>query len=239
MTSRAQAGVNGPASGGLHRVRPLLSLAVLGVAAFLLGNWLGSEPPALGTSVVSAKPELLHQEHSAHVALPDDQVAQDAAGAGATQAVTDELTGPGVKPPPTYLPRDLNEWQGMLVDLSFQPDCTQATDCGWARACVAGHCSACSKDSECGADEACVLDHCVLRSQASCRSHKDCAGQLCILTGFSSDGRNNAEMRAVCNDANGGRVQDPSTAEMPEENPGPAQAPEIDAEQLRKLLREE
>lgn len=100
-------------------------------------------------------------------------------------------------PQPRYRPRDPREWQGMLVDVSYQVVCKDF--CGLALACVAGVCGACTSDTDCGRRESCVLDHCLDTSRVSCRSYRDCgSGSVCMLSGLSPDPRGNAELRSFC-----------------------------------------
>jgi hypothetical protein len=103
----------------------------------------------------------------------------------------------------------------MQVDLSVRALCGEANHCGLAAACTEGRCGPCGTDSDCSANEACVLDHCVPRENVACRTRHDCPGeQLCALSGYSSDPRGNAEMRAYCLDSSGGthRPAEPTRA---------------------------
>jgi len=104
---------------------------------------------------------------------------------------------PPLAPQPRYRPRDSREWQGMLVDESYEVLCKDF--CGLALACVSGVCRACTSDTDCGRHESCVLDHCLDSSRVSCRSYRDCGPQsLCVLSGLSPDPRGNAELRSFC-----------------------------------------
>jgi hypothetical protein len=101
---------------------------------------------------------------------------------------------------PSYHPRDPAEWTGMLVDLRFQPPCENSENCGLARACVEGVCTACNIDRHCARNEVCIWDHCLVAANVSCRTTRDCRGDAaaCIFTGYSEDPRGNAEMKSVC-----------------------------------------
>lgn len=126
---------------------------------------------------------------------------------------------------PRYHPRDAEEWQGMLVDVSLQALCSGATSCGLAAACIAGACGPCTADAQCGADELCVLDHCVLAHNAACRSRHDCKGSesRCMLTGYSADPRGNRELRANCVSPGGG-IALSSDVHIPAGTPAPPPA---------------
>lgn len=226
-----------------HRSRIVLfaCIALASMAAYLGGARLAGSPSVVEGLPQDASEPAVRGASSARAvrdpAPPNMQLG--AAGSGAEEAAAeedDELTGPGIKPAPTYLPRDPEEWQGMLVDVGFEPDCEQSTSCGWARACVDGRCTACRGDNDCSEGEVCVLDHCLLEANTDCRSRVECGDDVCILNGFSTDPRNNADMRAQCGDTRGGREQVP-LEQTPWVDPGPAQRPEIDADELRKLLR--
>jgi hypothetical protein len=106
---------------------------------------------------------------------------------------------PPSHPPPTFVARAADEWQGMPVEREDQPECDTAATCGLALACVAGHCGACTRDDQCLAGETCALDHCVRAELSACRGRRDCAAdELCALSGVSADARGNGEMRARC-----------------------------------------
>jgi hypothetical protein len=103
-------------------------------------------------------------------------------------------------PAPSYKPRPPGEWQGMLVDLAVSPPCLEGF-CGMARACVNGACTACNRDDECLTGEVCVLDHCLHADHVRCRSSRECRGdEVCMLSGYSHDGRANADMQSYCLD---------------------------------------
>jgi hypothetical protein len=56
--------------------------------------------------------------------------------------------------------------------------------------------------------ESCVLDHCIRSELADCRTRRDCRNdELCVLSGYSSDPRGNARMRAECLAPAGGREE--------------------------------
>jgi hypothetical protein len=99
---------------------------------------------------------------------------------------------------PQYKPRPPGEWDGMLIDLAVRPPCLEIA-CGMARACIEGLCSACQRDDQCLDGEGCVLDHCVKAERIQCRSTRQCGSNaFCVLTGYSSDVRGNADMSARC-----------------------------------------
>jgi hypothetical protein len=102
-------------------------------------------------------------------------------------------------PPPQYHPRDPAEWQGMLVNMAMRPTCENSALCGLATACIENRCGPCEADGDCGRGEVCVLDHCVKKDHVTCRRRADCQSDaLCVLTGYSSDPRGNADMKALC-----------------------------------------
>lgn len=135
-----------------------------------------------------------------------------------------------------YHPRDTSEWQGMRVNMSMRAFCRGAKSCGLAAACLDGQCGPCTSDGQCGDGERCVLDHCVLASNVHCRSHRDCSadGALCVLSGYSSDPRGNADMRADCLVPRGGKG-------LPDDLPLtvgiPAPAPEVNSGALMDSVR--
>ena len=132
-------------------------------------------------------------------------------------ALEDAPAPSGALEPAEYHPRDPNEWQGMLVNTTLQPECARSEQCGLAMACIEGRCGACRNDAQCDGGEVCVIDHCVPATQVTCRSRRDCAGSesFCILSGYSSDPRGNDEMTAFCQEASGGREQDFADLELP------------------------
>jgi hypothetical protein len=100
---------------------------------------------------------------------------------------------------PNRKPRPASEWQGMLVDLASTPPCQTSADCGLARACVDGRCTACTSDSDCAPQEACVLDHCVRATLTQCRKASDCGTRgPCMLSGYTPDLRGNAGLQSFC-----------------------------------------
>ncbi len=114
--------------------------------------------------------------------------------------------------------RDAAEWQGMLVNLSVQPYCTDSAHCSLARACKAAHCTACESDTECASGELCVLDHCVRADDTHCRHKSDCSGDsLCVLTGYSHGNRGNEDMEAKCLDLRSGAKSRPPLPPTPED----------------------
>lgn len=102
------------------------------------------------------------------------------------------------------------EWQGMQVNPSMQASCGTADGCGLAMACHGDRCGPCAADSECASGEICVLDHCLRHELAGCRSAADCGREeRCLLSGYSSDSRGNADLRATCLPDRGGRIEVP------------------------------
>lgn len=98
-----------------------------------------------------------------------------------------------------YAPREAGEWQGMLVNLSLQASCDESSRCGLGMACNLGRCGPCSGDGDCASGERCVLQHCIPEENAHCRSRHDCGDtNLCVLSGYSSDARGNAETSSFC-----------------------------------------
>jgi hypothetical protein len=111
----------------------------------------------------------------------------------------DEPERPGVGPSIELAPRAASEWQGMLVNTTFQASCDTSSRCGLAMACHAGRCGACTQDAQCGSGEVCSMQHCVSAPNAACRARSDCPiSELCMLTGYSDDARGNGDMRAYC-----------------------------------------
>jgi len=137
---------------------------------------------------------------------------------------------------PVYHPRDKSEWQGMLVNMSMRALCKGARSCGLAAACLDGQCGPCATDGQCGDGERCVLDHCVLAPNVHCRSHLDCSGDgaLCVLSGYSSDPRGNASMRADCVVPRGGKAL-PDDLQLSVGIPAPA--PALNAGELMDSVR--
>jgi hypothetical protein len=102
-------------------------------------------------------------------------------------------------PPSHYFPRDPEEWQGMPVDLNFNPPCHTSADCAFALACRDNHCGPCLSDEQCAIGEVCVLDQCLRRDNVTCRSRRDCpSGEKCMLTAYSPQLRNNQDLRSKC-----------------------------------------
>ena len=135
-----------------------------------------------------------------------------------------------------YHPRNKSEWQGMLVDMSNRALCKGARSCGLAAACLDGQCGPCETDGQCGDGERCVLDHCVLAPNVHCRSHTDCssAGARCELSGYSSDPRGNADLRADCLVPKDGKAL-PDDLQLPVGIPAPA--PEVNGGELMDSVR--
>ncbi|PTL83443.1 hypothetical protein [Vitiosangium sp. GDMCC 1.1324] len=144
--------------------------------------------------------------------------------------------GPGALPPRTPQPRDPNEWQGMQVDLAVRALCGEANHCGLAAACTDGHCGPCATDADCDSGEACVLDHCVRQENVECHSRRDCPGeQLCALTGYSSDPRGNAQMRAYCLDPREGTPRPAEPTRPAPADPSQPREPVVYEELQRRL----
>jgi hypothetical protein len=122
-----------------------------------------------------------------------------------------------------YKPRPPGEWDGMLVDLSRQPYCSDTAHCSLARACKSGHCAACETDTDCMANERCVLDHCVLDDKVRCRRKVDCgANGMCLLTGYSRGLRSNEDMEAACVEIVGGdKLRPPAPPAPPDTRDAP------------------
>ncbi|MFE8604389.1 hypothetical protein [Archangium violaceum] len=147
--------------------------------------------------------------------------------------------GPGALPPRTPHARDPQEWQGMQVDLSVRAMCGEANHCGLAASCMEGRCGPCGTDSDCSASEACVLDHCVPRENVACRTRHDCAGgQLCALSGYSSDPRGNGEMRAYCLDSSGGMPRPAEPTRAAPADPSQPREPVVYDELMQRLSSE-
>jgi len=147
-----------------------------------------------------------------------------------------EAAGPGVEPAPAYRQRPPGEWQGMLVNLAIHPECTSSSGCGLARACREGRCWHCLADGDCAPGEVCVLDLCLRSENVTCKRRSDCPeGQLCALSGFSPDPRNNGLTRSFCSGSAAPRKQewkpppvDDSAREVP---------PAIDGRDLLRQLK--
>jgi hypothetical protein len=108
-------------------------------------------------------------------------------------------------PPPVYVARAPDEWQGALVNENLQIPCQTSATCGLALACIDGICSACTADSECLLGERCAMQHCVLSQNFSCGSRRDCAAnELCELSPLSPGPRGNANTRSHCSNGLGG-----------------------------------
>lgn len=102
-----------------------------------------------------------------------------------------------------YHPRDPDEWQGMLVDISSPLYCEGF--CGMALACIEEQCLPCESDAQCMEGEGCVLDHCMPLDNIECRGRADCGDDLCVLSGYTGGtARANEDMRAYCLSPSGG-----------------------------------
>lgn len=136
---------------------------------------------------------------------------------------------------PVFHPRDPAEWQGMIVNLSAMAICDTSARCGLAMACHSGKCGPCTSDIECAINEICILDHCIQKKNADCRSYRDCNdAELCILSGYSSDPRGNAEMVARCQLTSGSGAE-PETTEIVIGLPAPA--PDVSGMELLEQAR--
>lgn len=120
---------------------------------------------------------------------------------GGTNPQLHPPVGRGIGPDPQLAPRDPDEWQGMLINMSFRARCQDSAGCGLALACREdGLCGPCVSDVECAVGEACVLQHCILGSYVECRYRRDCRGgeEMCILVGEEGGPRGNEGLRAIC-----------------------------------------
>jgi hypothetical protein len=149
-----------------------------------------------------------------------------------SQKAAPELAAPAppaeMKPEQTLVPRDPEEWQGMLVDLDMlQSECQRSTDCGLAMACKQGRCAPCDRNADCGPGEICALQHCVISSKAECTNRKDCreAGNLCILTGYTPNIRGNEDMESKCLANTGGVARSDVEAYVPHHITGEPASP--------------
>jgi hypothetical protein len=177
-----------------RRSLPAVLAAVVVVAASVL--WLASRPRP-----PSSMPRAALSLEAAQRREPPRRLAPSPRLSPADPAVLAAAAAePAMAPAERHFyPRDLQEWQGMLISTDAAPPCDASATCGLARACKAGKCVACAVDDDCATGEACVLDHCVVRELATCRSRSDCAsGSLCILSGYSSEARGNEGMRSLC-----------------------------------------
>jgi len=180
-------------------------------------------------------------------ASPESGLAAESGGRGIPAARGDDDTIPvssGPRGPvqraAVYHPRDSAEWQGMRIDLRFQPACENSDSCGLAKACVNGRCGPCRVDRDCAKGESCVWDHCLRDGNIECRSTRDCSGNgaKCIYTGYSPDARGNGEMKALCVSLGKPPPLPPREVDEPRESdPSSANVPE--AERLLEQLRRE
>jgi hypothetical protein len=208
----------------------LLGLALLAsIAGFLavLAWPEATKHPALRKSVVEAPAPPRERTWRTKGPVPGATLAEP----------VEHLPTPGRGPVPVYHPRDKDEWQGMLVNMSMRAMCEASEQCGLAAACINQLCSPCRTDGECAKGELCVLDHCLLAKNVSCRSRRDCSGEevRCILSGYSSDPRNNAELLAACKEAAGGQAQPPDRIQAKGK---PAPRPPVNTAELIGSVRE-
>lgn len=144
-------------------------------------------------------------------------------------------------PEETYHPRDADEWQGMLVDMSMRQLCDESSRCGLGLSCLAdGKCGPCERDADCAAGEACVLDYCLPASNVECSAREDCAhvsdDAYCVLSGLTGgEPRGNSDMRSYCLASSGGDAPDPETTSP--RFVGRAEAPSFDRRSLLDDLR--
>lgn len=144
-------------------------------------------------------------------------------------------------PTETYHPRDAEEWQGMLVDMSMRQLCDESARCGLGLSCLDdGRCGPCARDSDCAGGEACALDHCLPASQVGCTARSDCAhegeGAYCVLSGLTGgEPRGNSKMRSYCLVGSGGDAPDPEAS--PPRLAQRAEAPSFDRRSLLDDLR--
>lgn len=112
--------------------------------------------------------------------------------------------------------------------------------CGLAMACIDEKCGPCSKDFDCLNDEVCVFQHCVLEENVSCRTKNECEEDdaLCVLNGYSSGVRGNADMKAFCRSSSGGepQVQDLEERRRFDAERGPFQPAAVEFTDLAKGL---
>jgi hypothetical protein len=154
---------------------------------------------------------------------------------GGTRPASNIIT-PGIGPMPVVFPRDPEEWQAMLVDLTFRQICSDSSVCGLALACKDdGFCGACTSDGDCVVGEVCVLDHCLLPANTTCRSRRNCgADELCTLTEYSQGRRGNAALRSLCLGRSGGEEQTAPALTQPE----PAMPTPVEVQTLMDSLQE-
>ena len=169
----------------MNRTKLGLALAALGLLVGFILRVAGSAP----------------REAAAGRADPDDRQMESRARHLPPPRLAPEATRQVSAPT-----RSQDQWQGMRVDADVQPPCGRSAHCGLARACIDGRCVACRRDGDCEAGEFCVLEHCVQEPATGCRTRQECRGpdELCILSGYSSDPRGNAELRSFCNPGSGG-----------------------------------
>ena len=140
-------------------------------------------------------------------------------------------------------PRAASEWQGMQVNTRFQAICDGKASCGLAAACLDQRCQACTDDWQCAEGEACALDHCVPAANVRCRAAADCrTGELCVLSGYSSDPRGNRDMRAFCRSDVGGIVDEHDVLDsesIARRDSVPAEPRPVSISELRALLSPE
>lgn len=115
--------------------------------------------------------------------------------------------------------------------------CDVSARCGLAMACLSGNCRPCTQDNECADGEGCVRASCVLRANIGCRTSGDCSERdECLLSGLTSDPRNNAGLAAACRPTSGQAGE----AEPTELTVGvPAPAAVVDIQRLSQLAREQ
>lgn len=197
-----------------NKTRTQLIVGAFCGSTLLLAGWmLGGQARA---HVETAVPAPMPPPGRAYVPAPSPSPAP----AAKPEASADK---PGYLPASDFHPRDLNEWQGMKVDLTQQPPCMVSAHCGQAMACnlATNLCGPCEADNDCSNDEACVLDHCVKSEKVTCRSRLDCTdGALCVLSGLSAGPRGNVDMTSSCLVANKGTTEAPGE---PEEFPNHAE----------------
>jgi hypothetical protein len=214
------------ASGQRVAVATIGVAAAIALLAFLGGRWLRRVPEQAQMATSGAVREQVSPQP-----VFDDEPPIATSDGGTDGSAT---STPGLHVP-RYQPRDPEEWQGMLVDLNVSAECELSARCGWALACIGGHCLPCVTDQNCAIGEVCVLDHCLLQRNVTCRRRRDCdGGATCMLTGLSPDPRNNADMRSVCR---GGSPYYEQRVAPPRPSVGPQVHPEISSQDLIERLR--
>jgi hypothetical protein len=212
----------------ISRFVPLVGFAVFAVAGLFFFHRRADGPRA-------AEPLQPRVFSSARAAAP--LPARAAAGVDDAKPPAPARNARPKPPSPNLKPRAEGEWQGMLVDLSVAPTCETTAHCSMAQVCRAGRCLPCERDGECVVGEVCVLDHCVRKELTTCRSANDCQGVPCVLSGYSSGARNNAETRSYCANPESGQPHVEEDGPQDDPRPEPPLAQRL-TDRLRQSLRE-